>query len=382
MSRKFSVACAVGALVVVACQKDAPTVDATAERQEANGLYLAATDAYFKGEFKKAIGLFAQVRAKFPGDPRLPGAEAEALLADGRIDDALARFEEALKLDPNRSTTHSRLGFIYLVKGKTADARKELELALKLNPNDSLSWQTLAEIDQKQGRRDEAVEHLRKAMGLAQRGEKSAIALDAAKLLRGDSKVDAAVEILAEAIDGGAGTVEVYTELGEALVSMHRLTDARDAYVGAAKLTKEDPSLWELAAEIDLKLKNYPAAESEFREANQARPSATAWAGLARVAMARKDAAGAKEALDKALASATGEDLRESLELADVLEKVGRVQDASKLLQTVAAEEDNAGEMGIQLRAARLAKLANDAAAVAAACGRARNIDAGVKKCP
>src|SRR4051812_49280438 len=95
-------------LCLSGCPKDEPQQDPKAQ---ADGLYLAGTAAYLKGDFKQAHEHYAEVKKLNPSDPRLPAAEGEVYLAEVKLDEALKSFEEASKLDPKRATNWSRLGF-------------------------------------------------------------------------------------------------------------------------------------------------------------------------------------------------------------------------------------------------------------------------------
>jgi tetratricopeptide (TPR) repeat protein len=52
----------------------------------------------------------------------------------GKIPDAKAQFEQAVKIDPNMADAHYWLGMATLNEGKTADAKPEFEAYLKLAP--------------------------------------------------------------------------------------------------------------------------------------------------------------------------------------------------------------------------------------------------------
>jgi thioredoxin-like negative regulator of GroEL len=77
--------------------------------------------------------------------------------------------------------------------------------------------------------------------------------------------------------------------------------------------------------------------------------------------------------------AATGEERRETVELADLLSAMGRRDDALKLLVNLAAEPDSAKDDDLQLRTARLAQQMGQKDVVRDACRRLS--DAGTR-CP
>jgi len=92
--------------------------------------------------------------------------------------------------------------------------------------------------------------------------------------------------------------------------------------------------------------------------------------GMANLCLAQKDRACAEQELDRALSTATGEELREATELADLLATMNRKSDALRLLEGVAGEDDQRKNESLQLKTARLAKALNRPEVVTACCER------------
>jgi tetratricopeptide (TPR) repeat protein len=87
---------------------------------------------------------------------RSVASEAAKLYKDGKVDEAIAQYEEAAKLDPNIDTIQLNLGFANLAayqndpKGKSGDAAANkavlaFENYLKLKPNDERGRQYLVQ---------------------------------------------------------------------------------------------------------------------------------------------------------------------------------------------------------------------------------------------
>jgi hypothetical protein len=102
---------------------------------------------------------------------------------------------------------------------------------------------------------------------------------------------------------------------------------------------------------------------------------------LARICQARSDAACVRDEVDKALATATGEETREVIDLAELLGSVGRKKDAFALLKQLADEEDQHPNAPIQLKAARMANEAGEKEAVKTYCANYAAADGGAR-CP
>lgn len=366
-------------LVLTACPKKDEGTEPNAKDQ-AEGLYVAGTAAYMKGEFKQAHEHFAEVKKLQPNDPRLPAAEGEIYLAEVKLDDALKSFLEASKLEPKRATTWSRLGFIYSLKGQIPEAKEALTKALQLNPKDFNALESVAELELKEKNLDGAAKHFLDAAEAAPEPAKAPLVMRAVEELGKGGKGDEALAVLEAQVKKGIKTPELLTELGDRLVPTGRLADAVAAYTDAAKGNPKDPALWELVGELQVKLDKPADAEAAFRESLRVKDRGVVHAALARLCQARKDDACVKAELDLALTKASGEEPRELIDIADLLASVGRKPDALQLLKGLADEDESQLDVALQLKVAKLAKDLGDKAYTKTACDRAA--DAGTKKCP
>lgn len=365
------------ALGVAGCPAESPPDP----KAQAEGLYLAGTAEYLKGNFAQAHEHFDQVRKLNPADPRLPAAIGEVFLAEGKLADALKEFEAAAKSDPKRATNWSRIGFILALQGNRADAVSALRKALALNPNDFNALEQLAEVHVKQGELDDAVKSFTLAAAAAPDGAKAFLNLRASGELAKAGRQPEALKLLEGAVAGGVRAPELLTELGDLLVQAGRLTEASAIYRDAAGRSP-DPTLWELVGEVAMKLDKPADAELAFRESLRVKDRAVVHVAIARLCQTRKDASCVAAELDRALAVASGEELRESLDLADLLVSLGRKKDAQALLGQLSAEPDQAANAALHLKVAKLAKDSGDAKGMKEACDRALATDAGVKRCP
>lgn len=368
------------ALALWGCPKEEPAGPSKEEqKQEADGRYLAGTAAYLQGNFVEAHDHFRRVRELNPEDARLPAAEGEVLLAEGKLGEAMVSFTLATTMDPKRSTNHSRLGYIQSLKGDRDGARASLGKALALNPNDFNALEALADLDLKDGNLDGAVAHLEQAAQKAPQVHKPQLIARAVDELAKRGRGPDALPVLEEARDAGIKSAELTGELADRYVASGKLQEAAAAYVEAARENPADPSLWELAGEVYVKLDKPADAQEAFRESLKVKNRAVVHVALARLCQARKDEACVKDEVQQAIDSAAGDEARETLELADLLASVSRKADALALLKTVAAEPELAAEVPLQLKVARWAKELKVPAVTAEAC--ARIADAGVK-CP
>ncbi|HEX7176321.1 MAG TPA: tetratricopeptide repeat protein [Pyrinomonadaceae bacterium] len=92
--------------------------------------------------------------------------EAEALLASGDLSGAVERLREAVRLDPNHTSAHRRLGDILLETGARREAIEELRAVTNLEPNDFTAWRALAAAQLAEGLPADAAESYKRLVAL------------------------------------------------------------------------------------------------------------------------------------------------------------------------------------------------------------------------
>jgi tetratricopeptide (TPR) repeat protein len=92
--------------------------------------------------------------------------EAEAQLAAGDMEGALARLREANALDPGNTRAHRRLGELLLSKGERREAIEAFRALARNAPYDFGAWRLLASAQFAEGLYDDAVESYRRVLNL------------------------------------------------------------------------------------------------------------------------------------------------------------------------------------------------------------------------
>ncbi|MBU8897844.1 tetratricopeptide repeat protein [Corallococcus sp. M34] len=366
-------------LASTACN-ETPTID---PKDRAEGLYIKGSAEYLQGNFEAALLSFNEVKLILPDDPRLPAARGEVYLSMSRLDDALKEFETAAKMDPKRSTNWSRLGFIHAQLGRVDEAQSALRRALALYPHDFNALEQLGDLDVKRNQPDDAVRHFRLASESAPDAEKSPLLMRAVEVLSKQGRHEDVLALTQKAADQGVRSAELLTALGDELVRAAHLPEAVEVYREAASKSPRDPTLWELVGEIQARLGKSADALASYRESLRVKDRAVVHVALARLHLAREDRKAAEDELKLALDTVSGSDVRELMELANLLSTLGRKADALRILSSLSAEPDHAKDVELQLTTARLAKDVKDVATQKAACARVTTAgDGGVTKCP
>ena len=116
-----------------------------------------------------------------PANPLIPTAELPRF-SDIRpeqiapaLDEAIAQYTEALRLDPNFAEAHNNLGVALRDRGKLDRAIAHYQQALRLNPDFAAAHYNLGIVLKALGRLDEAIKEYREATGASLKTSKDAI---------------------------------------------------------------------------------------------------------------------------------------------------------------------------------------------------------------
>ncbi|MDQ3745576.1 MAG: tetratricopeptide repeat protein, partial [Acidobacteriota bacterium] len=119
-------------------------------------------------------------------------AQAEALLAQGNMDEALARLREANELDPANVRAHRRLGELLLASGARREAVEEFRAVTRNAPEDFTAWRQLATAQFAEGLYRDAAESYRRLVALVGDAADPADLLSYADALRLSGRADEA----------------------------------------------------------------------------------------------------------------------------------------------------------------------------------------------
>jgi len=89
---------------------------------------------------------------------------ATAMLDEGRFDEAVSHYTEALRINPKLYDAHTNLGMVLLEQGKIDDAAASFRIALRLKADFPLALNNLARLLADQGKIDEAITYAEKAI--------------------------------------------------------------------------------------------------------------------------------------------------------------------------------------------------------------------------
>jgi predicted O-linked N-acetylglucosamine transferase (SPINDLY family) len=152
------------------------------------------------------------------------------LAQNGQFEEAVASFQEALRLRPESAAAHNNLGNVFVEQGRVDDAVRSFRQALRYKPDFVSAHSNLGEALRRQGHLEEAVASFRDALRLDPRHAHAHNNL--AMTLQTQGKLDLAIESYRQALRCMPGYTQAYCNLGTALMEQGTLEEA------AANLSK------------------------------------------------------------------------------------------------------------------------------------------------
>ena len=169
-----------------------------------------------QGRFDEAIEHYHQAIALRPTNPRSHYDLGIALRHEGKTDDAIKEYERALELRPQYEKAHNNLGNIFLQSGRLDDAVSHYEKALAIQPDYAEAHNNLGNALMQKESVDDAISHYEAALRIRPTYGEAHGNLGNALVRK--NKPDEAVDHYHHALEAGFNRAEVYIGLGDALL--------------------------------------------------------------------------------------------------------------------------------------------------------------------
>jgi tetratricopeptide (TPR) repeat protein len=203
---------------------------------------------------------------------------ANSLRQQGRLEEAVSRYNEALRINPGHVLARHNLGNAFLALGRFDDAEASYRCVLEHNPNIPETHCNMGNALLAQRRPDEAVASYRHALHL---NPQLAIAhSNLGDALRDLGRPEEAAASCREALALDPHRAETHNTLGNALLDLGRLPDAAASYARALSLNPRFVKAYVNLAIVLRLLGNAAEAEAMCRQALQVDPAAAAAVAL------------------------------------------------------------------------------------------------------
>jgi tetratricopeptide (TPR) repeat protein len=194
------------------------------------------------------------------------------LLDQGRLNEALSYFEQALEENPNKAEIYNNIGNTLLQLGRVDESFSPLQKALELDPNRPDVRSNLGNALLRTGRLEESIIQLRAALNIKPDYVFALNHLGAALLLAG--RADEAVGYLTKAIATDPNYLSARFNLANTLLQLRRVDEAVSELQKALVISPNNPEAqknlaWVLATSSDDRIRDGRKAVALARRANE-----------------------------------------------------------------------------------------------------------------
>ncbi len=228
--------------------------------------------------YRTPLGFWSDIMTKRPNNPRGLCNYADFVAAEGRIDEAIAAYEKAVRLERPAADHGDRsllpgilinLGNAQLNSGHDAEAAAQYVEALRYEPNSSLAHYNLASIQMDRDQLDEAAAHFEASLRIEPNYPSAHTNLSSVRSRQG--RYD---EALAEAQIALrlAPSAKTHANVGIALLNCRRYAESVAAFEAALKLQPEFFEAERFMADALVNLGRRAEALTHYQTAARLRP--------------------------------------------------------------------------------------------------------------
>jgi len=264
--------------------------------------------------------------AKYPGDLTALYNLGASLLAEGRLEEALASLRQAVRAGPGNPAARNTLGTALQAKGDLEGAVAEYREALRLRPEDFRALYNLGQARLAQGLVDEAIAAFRDSLQARPADAGAHAQLGAALLSRG--RVDEAIGHLRRAALAEPARFDARYNLGQALARRGELEPAARELAEALRVEPGEADALEALGLVRLAQGDAGEAAARLEEVLERRPgSPTAHDALGQIRFAEGRLAEAVRHFE-AVVESRPEDADARNNLGSALAAAGRLAEA------------------------------------------------------
>jgi len=202
------------------------------------GMLYAVRIVIRDGDWKNDIVFYTRTLEMAP-QPLLYLNLGRVLADQGKIDEAMADYAQALRIDPDFYEAHFNLGHALAGQGRLDDAIAQYSAALSTKPDFAKAHINLGAALARQGKIDEAMAHYSQALRISPGSP--VVHNNLGLALAGQGRIDQAMAQYSEALRLNSDYPEAHDNLGHALARQGRIDEAMAQFSEALRLKPDFP---------------------------------------------------------------------------------------------------------------------------------------------
>ncbi|MFP5391104.1 MAG: XrtA/PEP-CTERM system TPR-repeat protein PrsT [Gammaproteobacteria bacterium] len=240
---------------------------------DGNALIGLASHALVRKDLDAARSYTEEAVAKDPKNAEVWMFKGNMATRDGKADEALAAFSQALAIEPEHRSANLEKAYVEIGAGKFDAARADLEAARKRAPGSVIVTYTQALLDHTEGKNAQALEAIQKVLKVAPEHMPSILLAGAIQLSLGS--YEQAEQNLKKYLEKYPDTLYARKLLATTLLRSKQPADAAAA-LAPALADSQDPQLLALAGESYLQVRDFDKASNYFQKASDLAPKTAA----------------------------------------------------------------------------------------------------------
>jgi Flp pilus assembly protein TadD len=172
------------------------------------------------GYWQNSTTLFKHTLEKTTNNPIMLNNMGNVLEGEGRLDEAIAHYAEAVRINPNLPDSYNNMGLALTKRGSADEAVPNFLKAIRINPNHAAAHYNLGTVLASRGKLDEAIYHFRESIRIKPDHAKAYNNLGNALLYQG--RLEGAIESYREALRINPDYVMAHENLKNALAQQRK----------------------------------------------------------------------------------------------------------------------------------------------------------------
>ncbi|MGO8989998.1 MAG: tetratricopeptide repeat protein [bacterium] len=218
-----------------------------------------------QGKTQEAVAHYAEALRIKPGYAEAHNNLGVTLANQGKIQEAVAHYAEALRIKPDDAEAHNNLGAALAGQGKTQEAIAHFAEALRIKPDYADAHNNLGAALAGQGKIQEAIAHFAEAVRIKPDYAEAHNNLGAA--LAGQGKTQEAIAHFAEALRIKPDDAEAHKNLGFTLAGQGKTQEAVAHFAEALRIKPDYAEAHNNLGIVFLNQGKYQEATSQYKEA-------------------------------------------------------------------------------------------------------------------
>ena len=227
-----------------------------------------------QGRLQEAIAEYREAIRLEPNASRFHSALGDVLKEHEMLEDAIAEYREVVRIMPNDLGGHYFLGWILNDQGKLEEAIAEFKTAIRINPDDPNPHSSIAVIFHNQGKLEDAIAEFRAAIQL--RPDSAWPHSGLGDIFKEQGKQEEALAEFRQVIRLVPDDLRSHFLLGCILNDQGKLDEAIAEFKTAIRINPDDPNPHNGLGNTLRKRRKLKEAIAEYREAIRLKPDA-AW---------------------------------------------------------------------------------------------------------